>query len=75
MKQVQLAYSAKDWKTLLEETLQNKWGQISSTKILIARAYHFSNIPEPSFGVWMRTASPQLFWCYHLNIVLCIADS
>ena len=33
MKQVQLAYSAKDCKKLLEKTLQNKWGQISGSKM------------------------------------------
>ena len=32
MKQVQLAYSAKDCKEMLKETLQNKRGKISSTK-------------------------------------------
>ena len=44
-------------------------------KVLIAQTYHFFNISEPSFGVCMHTALPRLFWCHHLTIVLCIADS
>ena len=44
-------------------------------KGLIAQTYHFSNISEPSFGVCVHTALPRLFWCHHLTIVLCIADS
>ena len=59
MKQVQLAYSAKDccWR----RHYKTSEGKFPVPKGLIARTYHFSNIPKPSFGVRMRTASPQLF--------------